>query len=316
MKIAIMGAGAMGSLIGGLLAEDNQEVILVDPWEEHVNTMNEKGLSMQVTGEEARVVKIKATTDPAEVGIADAVIFLVKGTTTDESIRKSLPMIGEDTIVLTLQNGIGNADKIAEVVDVSNIAFGVIEFSSVMIGPGAIRYELADGVIFAKTADGKDNQKFKNLVEQMSESALNVYISDDVDFRVWDKLIINANYNSLCAITGLTMGELMDQQQGMELMEDVTKELVAVANAKGIGLEFEAGMEHIKDLGAKVRNHYPSLTQDVARKVPTEIDFINGAIVREGKKNNIPTPVNETIVKLIKVIENTYEYGKEFSTTK
>lgn len=316
MKIAIMGAGAMGSLIGGLLAENNEDVIFVDPWEEHVNSINENGLSMQVTGEEKRYVEVKATTDPSDVGIVDAMIFLVKGTKTEETIKEALPMIGEETVVLTLQNGIGNADKIAEIIDASQVSFGVIEFSSVLIGPGAIRYELADGQIFAKTLTGKENEKLEELMNRMNTSGLRASISEDVDFRVWDKLIINANYNTLCSITGLTMGELMAQECGMKLMKNITRELVDVANKKGIGLEFESGMEHIKDLGVKVSNHYPSMAQDVARKVPTEIDFINGAIVREGKKVNVPTPVNETIVNLIKVIENTYDQGKEFTISK
>src|SRR5699024_1786102 len=113
-------------------------------------------------------------------------------------------------------------------------------------------------------------------------------------------------------ILGVNMGTLIDQEYSWNLMKGITKELVEVANKKGIGLDYDESIAHIKDLGEKVRPHYPSLAQDVARKVATEIDALNGAIVREGEKVGIATPYNEVVYNLLKVVENTYESGKEF----
>lgn len=313
MKFVIMGSGAMGSLIGGLLASNGVDVTFVDPWEEHVNAINKNGLVMKVIDEKEEIINAKATTNPEDVGIVDAVIFLAKGVDTERVIKESLTMIGKDTVVLTLQNGLGNVEKIAEVVDISQVAFGVIEFSSILESPGIIRYELANGEIYTNTANGEKNAKFEQIIDIMSKSGLNATVSEHAEKRVWDKLVINANYNVLCATTGLKIGTLMGQEAGVQLMEGITKELVEVANKKNIALNYEECMDHLLVLGKKVSNHYPSMAQHVARKALTEIDFINGAVVREGKKVNIPTPVNETLVKILKVVENTYGEGKEFS---
>lgn len=313
MKIAMVGCGAMGSLIGGLLAKVNPDIIFIDPWKLHVDTINEKGIYMEnAQTKEGEYVKVKATTEYDNVGVVDAIIFLVKGTKTEETIRQALPLIGEETIVLTLQNGLGNTDKIAEVVNEENVAFGVIDFSAVLEGPGHISYQLADAKIACNTYTGKDNPKFNELIKLMNEAGINAYVSEDANYRVWNKLVINANYNVLCGIVGIKMGELMDVEEGWKLMEGITKELVEVANKKGINLNYDDCIAHVKDLGEKVRLHYPSLSQDVARKVPTEIDFLNGAIVREGKKVGVPTPINETLYNLMKVIEANYEVGKQF----
>lgn len=313
MKIAIVGCGAMGSLIGGMLAKANKNVVLVDPWQLHVEAMNEKGLYMKDEGKgDEDVIKVNATTDFNSVGVVDAIILLVKGTKTVETVEKMLPMVDDDTIVMTLQNGLGNADKISEVINEKNVGFGVIDFSAVLKGPGRIFYQLADAKIACNTCTGEVTDRFNNLIEEMNDAGIKAYISEDAIYAVWNKLVINASYNVLCGITGIRMGELLHTEQGWKLMEDITKELVEVANKKGIDLDYDEAMEHIRDLGEKVSFHYPSLAQDVARKVPTEIDFLNGAIIREGKKVGVPTPVNETVYNLMKVIEENYEVGKQF----
>ena len=316
MKIAIVGAGAMGSLIGGLLVKNNQDVIFIDPWKEHVDMMNENGLFMEETGKEGEFVKVKATTDIKTAGTVDVIVFLVKGTKTIETIKSVLPIMDENTIVITFQNGIGNTEKIVEYVNEDNVGFGVIDFSAVLAGPGRISYQLADAEIACNTHTGKENTLFTEFIKIMNDTGINAYISDDANYRIWNKLVINANYNVLCGILGINMGNLIDQDYSWTLMKGITKELVEVANKKGIALKYDECIAHVKELGEKVRPHYPSLSQDVARKVPTEIDALNGAIVREGKKVGVETPYNEVVFNLMKIIENTYEVGKEFTIKK
>jgi len=313
MKIAVVGSGAMGSLIGGLLVRGGKEVIFVDPWEEHVKAMNSKGLLMAETGKDPVSIRVKATTDPEAVGKVDAIIFLVKGTKTVETMESIGSMIDKDTIVMTLQNGIGNTDLIAEYVDPQNVGFGVIDFSAVLAGPGHITYQLADAKIACNTYTGEENLRFNKLIKTMNDVGINAYIGEDADYRIWNKLVINANYNVLCGILGVNMGSLIDENSGWELMRGITRELVEVANKKDIQLDYDECIEHVKELGDKVRPHYPSLAQDVARKVPTEIDALNGAIIREGKKLGVATPYNEVVYNLMKIIENTYDVGKEFA---
>lgn len=316
MKIAIVGSGAMGSLIGGLLIKKDKDVIFFDPWKEHVDAINKKGLLMEESGKKGECVKVTATTDPKSIGLVDAIIFLVKGPKTLETIKDVSSMIDEDTIVITMQNGLGNTDIIAEHVKEENVGFGVIDFSAVLVGPGHINYQLADARIACNTKNGNKNPRFNELIKIMNDAGINAYISDDADYGIWNKLVINANYNVLCGITGLRMGKLIDQESSWELMKGITRELVDVANKKGIGLKYEECMAHLEELGQKVRLHYPSLTQDVARKVPTEIDALNGAIIREGQILGVATPYNEVVYNLMKTIEGTYEFGKSFTIEK
>ncbi len=316
MKIAIVGSGAMGSLIGGFLAKENKDVILIDSWKEHVEAMNEKGLSMQETNKEEEIVKVKATINPKDAGIVDVIVFLVKGTKTDETMEKILPIMDDNTIVVTLQNGLGNGDKIAKYINEDNVGFGVIDFSAVLAGPGKITYQLADAEIACNTHNGKKNDRFTDFIKVLNDIGINAYISEDANYRIWNKLVINANYNVLCGILGINMGQLIDQKESWKLIKGITRELVEVANRKGISLDYEKSIAHVKELGEKVRPHYPSLSQDVARKVPTEIDALNGAIVREGKEVGVETPYNEVVYKLMKIIESTYDVGKEFNIKK
>lgn len=315
MKIALVGCGAMGSLIGGKLAAAGQKMFFVDPWKEHVDAINKNGLLMveSATGAE-EIVRVTATTNPDDVGVVDVIIFLVKGTKSRETIQRVKGMIDDDTIVVTFQNGLGNTDLLAEYVNPENVAFGVIDSSAGIDGPGKIHYQLADGKIACDTHTGNKNEKFEKLLEVLNKAGFDAYLSDDATYRIWNKLVVNANYNVLCGIIGVRLGELISVDEGRKLIEGITRELIDVANAKGIMLDYNESMEHMKDFGLKISLHYPSLAQDVARKVPTEIDFLNGAIVREGKKVGIPTPINETVYNILKVIEANYDVGKEFST--
>lgn len=314
MKIAIVGAGAMGSLIGGLLAKNGESLYFLDSWQDNIDEINKNGLYMEVSGEEGEYVNIaQCSTDPKEIGPVDAIIFLVKGTNTISMMNDISPMLKDNTLVLTLQNGLGNPEKIATIIDEENVAYGVIDFSSVMLGPGRIRYQLADSLIYGKTLNNKQNIIFEDLVSKMNDAGINFKITDEADEKIWSKLVINGVYNALCGVVGVQMGELMDVEEGQAIMKDVTKEIVDVANAKGINLDFEDSWNHVITLGKKVSNHYPSLSQDVARKVYTEIDSLNGAIASEGRKVNVPTPYNDSIYKILRTIEETYDVGKEFN---
>lgn len=316
MKIAVVGSGAMGSLIGGILVENNKDVIFIDPWKDHVDAMNEKGLTMKEAGQEKENIKVKATINPKDAGIVDVVVFLVKGPKTVEAIKEVLPIINDKTLVVSFQNGLGNGEKLSEFINKDNIGFGVIDFSAVLAGPGKITYQLADAEIACNTYTGKENIIFNEFIKIMNDSGINAYICDDSDYRIWNKLVINANYNILCGILGINMGNLIDQEYGWALMRGITREIVELANKKGIKLDYEESMTHLRELGGKVREHYPSLSQDVARKVETEVEALNGAVVEEGKKMGIKTPYNEVVYNLMKIIENTYEVGKEFNIKK
>ncbi|BCV23478.1 ketopantoate reductase family protein [Gelria sp. Kuro-4] len=306
MRIAVLGAGAMGSLFGGLLAQAGEDVTLVDVWEDHIKAIKEHGLTMICDGVEENV-KINAETSPAQVGPVDLVIFLVKGTHTEQAIKNATPMIQPDTRVLTLQNGLGNAEKIADVVGEDKVLFGVIDFASVLLGPGRISSELAKRTIHFKPLNNIVDDKVKQVEQVFRNARINAEISLEVERDIWRKLVINCNLNALCTVCRIRTGTLLDQGEiTQSLFKDITKEIVTVAGAKGINLDFEECMDFLNDLSSKVRGHYPSMTQDLMKKRKTEIEFINGAVVREGKKHGVATPVNETLYHLITILHNTY----------
>ncbi|WP_169712878.1 ketopantoate reductase family protein [Psychrilyobacter atlanticus] len=301
-----MGAGAMGCLFGGLLRKAGEEVWLVDPWKEHMDKVKKEGLLMSdSSGDE--YIDINATVDPKEVGTVDFVILLSKSNYLSKSIREALPMIDEDTTVLALQNGLGNVEIISEVVDNNQIMFGICEVGSDLKGPGHIKCHLLDGVIKIKPLNGTVDHKVENIVNTFAKSGVNAILSMDVEEDIWGKLAINGCFNAACALTRLKAGDFIGHNEGMALVEDILREIVAVARAKKISLDYDKIMGFIKIQLPKVGAHYPSMAQDAMNKRLTEIESINGAVAKEGKKFNVPVPVNETIVKLMSIIQNSYE---------
>lgn len=307
MKIAVMGAGAMGSLFGGLLGKAGEDVTLVDVWEDHIKAIKDNGLIMTCDGVEYNV-KVNAETSPANVGPVDLVIFLVKGTNTDQAIKDAAPMIVEDTRVLTLQNGLGNPEKIASVIGEEKVLFGVIDFASVLLGPGRISAELAKSTIHFKPLNNAIDDRVRQVEKVLQKAGINADVNLKVERDIWRKLVINCNVNALASICRIRTGTLLDQGEVTQfLFRDITNEIVNVANAKGIELELEECLEFLNELLENVRGHYPSMTQDIMKKRKTEIEFINGGVVKEGKKVGVSTPVNETLCRLITIIENTYD---------
>jgi len=307
MKIAVMGAGAMGCLYGSDLAKGGNEVWMVDIWEEHVNKIKAEGLLM-TTGEKKEHVKLNATTDPKEVGAVDLLVIFTKGLHTEVAIKNSLPMIGEDTYVLTLQNGIGNVEIINQVVDEKKILFGMTTLSSDLQGPGHIERTFhGRGLTQMKPLTSESNPQIEKVVESFNQSGIYTELSFEVEKKIWEKLIVNCCLNTVTAITRLHCGHVVEQDSAKFLLEGVTKELVEVANAKNIPLEYDYALKHLTEVAWEAYNHYPSMVFDLKFKRKTEIDLIAGSIVREGQKHDIPTPVNATLMSLIKIIENNYD---------
>ena len=216
-------------------------------------------------------------------------------------------MIDENTTVLALQNGLGNVEKISDVVNDNQIMFGVCEVGSDLEGPGHIKCHLVDGVIKIKPLNGIVDQKVESIVDAFAKSGINAILSMNVEEDIWAKLAVNGCANAVCSLTRLTAGNFAEQNESFSLMEDILREIVAVASAKNISLDYEKIIGFLRIQIPKAGSHYPSMAQDVMKKRLTEIESINGAVVREGKKLNVPVPVNETIVKLMTIIQNTYE---------
>lgn len=313
MKVAILGAGAMGSLIGSCFYKGGADVWLIDPFKAHMDKIANEGLKIHVNGgEKEECIKMNAVTDPKDVGVCDVVVVLVKGMYTKSAFENAKALVNDKTFVITLQNGVGNADTLCEIFDKNRVGYGVLNLASVLVGPGEINanyknnIENVDNVYFNSMADERLDI-CKEIQSVLNKGGFKTQYSKEADKFIWQKLIVNCCVNLTCAITKLTMGQIFDEPDGFKLQRLIVKELVDVANAKGIHMDYEKEWEHWVETLPIGRAHYPSGAQDMFNKRKTEVDYINGAISREGDKLGIKTPVNDTIVLLTHIIENTYD---------
>lgn len=305
MKVAVVGAGAMGSLYGGYLAATNHDVYLIDVFEEHVRAINKNGLCIIEEGKETYIKNIKATGDAGQVGIVDLALIFVKSTITDIAVRQNHQIFGKNTMVLTLQNGLGNIEKINTLVDSKQIIAGTSANGASMVEPGKINHAGNGGTIIGEI-DGILSTRIEKLRDALNIPQLGpCNISDNVIGLLWDKLLVNVGINPITALTGLKNGELLENQESLHLLDLAVKEGISVANALGIKLTYRDS-EHCKGVARATGDNISSMLSDIKNKRKTEILNINGAIVREGLKHNIPTPINEVLTNLILLREKSF----------
>lgn len=306
MKIAVIGSGAMGSLFGGLLAKE-AEVVLYSRNAQYVENVNKNGLIM-TQGETRNVVKARATSDPAEIGEADVALVYVKYTGTKKAIQDALvSCIKENTIVLTLQNGIGNVDIIKEFVPEDQIVYGFSTLTSDTKAPGHIEMTTLKKVgTHMWPLNNKVTPKLEELSAMMTRVGLNTDITENINEKIWYKLMVNTSHNTLCAILKLTVSDLMYTPASFDLAKQIIYEVADVAQAKGINTNREKALQHVMKITESVPGHVPSMVLDVLNKKKTEIDCLNEAVVAEGKRLGIPTPMLEASAKMIRAIEDNY----------
>ena len=302
MKIAVVGAGAIGGLFGSILTKGGLDVTWVDIWEESVKVMQSTGLTVVGQAGKEEVVKVKATTKIDEVGTPDLIMIAVKSYDTAQAARDCLKIVGADTMVFTVQNGVGNVDTIGDILGRNRIVAGTTSFGCTRLGPGKIKPS-GIGEITIGELDGKITPRLQNLVDTFIKAGIEMHTSQNVDSLIWSKLVVNVGINALTAITMLKNGELLDYEETRSLQEAVVKEATAVAAAKNIKFLVDDPLAWVQEVARNTRDNKSSMRQDVERGSKTEVDFINGTIVREGLKLGIPTPVNDTLTKLVKTIE-------------
>ena len=302
MKIAMIGAGAMGSLFGGKLSLAGHEVVLYDVFREHVEAISRDGLEIEdaATGERLHS-RPGASADPASVRGSDALVIFVKSTATEQAAAEFAPLAGKGAIVLTLQNGLGNEAIIRRHFGAQRTAAGVTSQGATFLGPGRIRHA-GKGPTHVAMADGR-RERLGDLAKALGEAGFETHVEDDVRGLVWSKLVINVGINALTAITGRTNGQLLESEQIKAIMADLVAEAVQVAKARGIQFTYADPLATVYDVARKTGANRSSMLQDFDKGRETEIDFMNGAIVREAQETGIPAPVNATMTRLIKTLE-------------
>lgn len=305
MKIVVVGAGAMGSLFGGTLASV-ADICLYDVNQIHVDAINRNGLLMS-RGNEENYVKVRATAVPEEIGEADAVIFFTKYSFMEQAVKDSLQCIGPKTVAVTLQNGLGCTDIMKKYLGIEQIYYGLTAYTSDMKGPGHIELTTNENVgTYFWALNNSVSPEAKKLEAVMKEAGFHVEITRDVDERIWKKLMVNCSENTLCGILRMRVGQLVHTPESYEILKQVVGEVCSVARAKGIEISNEAGLAYVMEISRAVESHLPSMALDIQKERKTEIACLNEAVIAEGRKLGVTTPILEMTAYMVRAIEKNY----------
>lgn len=301
MKIAIIGAGAMGSLYGGYLARAGEEVYLVDIWQEHVDEVNSSGLVIEEKDLEVRAHP-KAAADPMKVGHVDLAIVFVKSFLTGTALEKNAALLGPDTVVMSLQNGYGNIERIAEHVKRSSIIAGTTSHGASMRSPGRVRHAGGGDTHIGWVAN-EDEDRINGIAETLRRAGFVTAVEKNVMELIWSKLIINVGINALTAVLKVKNRELLRIDEARELLRMAVLEAVEVAAAEGVRFDGEEMVDKVMGVAFATGDNTSSMLQDILNRRKTEIDTINGAIVEEGGKHHLETKVNCVLTNLVRAME-------------
>ena len=302
MKIAIVGTGAMGSVYAGLLGDAGNEVWALDAWAEHIDAIAASGLRLEGASGD-RTVALNATTDPAEVGTCELVILATKAMDVEKAAAAARPLVGEETTVLSIQNGLGGPDMAASVLGEDAVAIGVVGgFGASILGPGHARHEGMELVRLGERA-GPVTERVERIAEVWREAGFRVQTYDDVAQLVWEKLVCNVAYSGSCTLLELTVGEVLASEPGRELATSCAAEAYETGVANGVSFDFDDPVRYVLDFGLKIPDARPSMLLDHMAGRRGEIDVINGSIPRVAAALGREAPVNATVTALVKTKE-------------
>jgi 2-dehydropantoate 2-reductase len=297
MKIAVVGAGAMGSIFGARLREAGEDVVLVDVSQPLVEKINADGVSVARDGDE-RAVRVDATTDPAGVGKVDAVIFFVKGYHTDSAADLARPLVGDGTLVASFQNGWGNEEVLAEHFGPDRVVAGVTYNSGTVLDLGKVAHT-GQGPTMLGPFEGEEVDRVRPLEHALGAAGFDATATPGIRTEIWKKLILNAATLPPAALTGLRIAPLGEPGTTLELVDDLAREASAVANAAGLDIDSGERIEMIHGLLSRGGQGKGSMLQDLEAVRRTEIDTINGAVVREAGRYGVDVPLNRAMVALV-----------------
>ena len=296
MHTVIIGAGSMGGLYGGLLANAGYKVSLVDAWQDHVDAIGARGLHLDgISGDFE--LKIPASSDPTGEHWADLAIILVHAYNTQAAAGIAKRILKEDGAVLTLQNGVGNIENLTAELGAQRVLGGLSYHSSAMQGPGHVTHTHR-GPTWLGEIDGQTTDRLKAIEQMFAAAELEPVIVDDILGYIWSKLIHNSAINPVCAMLGLRVGEIPTTPGADDLQTRIIEEALAVIQAKGIDIAEDDPMTAIKEF-CKLKFNKPSMLQHMESGRRTEIEALNGAIVREGRSLGVATPFNEAVTWIV-----------------
>lgn len=289
----------MGSVYAGLLGSAGHEVWAVDPWQEHIEAIRRDGLRVEGASGD-RVVPMQATTEPAEAGEMELVVLATKAMDVEAAAEGARPLVGPDTLVLSIQNGLGGPDAAARVLGDDRIAVGVAGgFGASIVAPGHVHHHGLE-LIRLGEREGPVTPRIEAAAEVWRGAGFNVRTFDDVQRLVWEKLVCNVAFSGTCTVLERTIGEVLDNPHAQAMATGCAAEAYAVGRAVGVAFDFDDPIAYVLDFGAKIPGARPSMLLDYLAGRRSEIDFINGAIPRVGREAGVATPLNETVTALVK----------------
>ncbi len=309
MSYLVMGAGALGSVFGGLLAEQGHEVAFVG-LDDHLKAMQEKGLTIDGLWGRHVIPSVRAFygTEGLE-GTFDAILLSVKSYNTARVIGQALPFMHRDTLVFSIQNGLGNWEAIAGAVGWGRTVGARVIFGAEIDEPGrALVTVYADKVLLGSPTGDVSEERIRKVCDDFNRAGIPTDLSDRIESSLWGKVLYNCSLNALGAILNVPYGRLGEVPEVRDSMRRIIEEIFSVARAKGIPMMYSGPEAYYQFLIEKqlppTATHRSSMLQDMEKGRLTEIDALNGAIARYGKELSVPTPVNETLTAIIKGIES------------
>ena len=306
MKIAVIGAGAMGSIYASFLAQNKNEVLAIDLWEEHLNVIRESGLRVSGFSGDKTVKNITVSNDINDAKGYELFIIATKASGVGAVASKLSKIASKSSIILTIQNGLGAGERIASFMPTDNILLGVAQgFGAAMVGPGHAHHNNMSMIRIGEMNGGMTS-RLETLVKTWCDAGFNAKAFDDIEQLIWEKFVCNVAWSGSCSIFRKTIGQVMESEEMFNIAKGCAIEAKKMGDIKKVNFTFDETVSYITEFGKKLLNSKPSMLQDVEAKRLSEIDAINGMVVTLGHQYDIETPYNTAVSSIIKAQEAEY----------
>ena len=308
MKILVIGAGAMGCLFAGRLKAQQADVLLYNSNNPHVEQINQSGLVIVERDDKETTIPLQVVQAVSKADGYDVVLVLVKAHATRTVLETMKNSFSPQTLLITMQNGLGNLETIVELFPENPAVAGTMGSGASVESAGKILHRGWGKNYIGKAEDADAQKKLIEFIELLNRSGLETEVAEDVQAVIWNKLFVNVAFNSLTALTRLRNGDILNTDEGQDLLRNVVREAAQVAEKVGVTVNAEQTIANCLRMGREdIAANKSSMLMDILHKRKTEIDAINGAVAKLGRRHSIDTPYNDLITGIIKVIEANYE---------
>jgi 2-dehydropantoate 2-reductase len=300
MRIAVMAAGAVGGYFGARMAAAGHDVQFVARGA-NLEAIRTRGLRVESPLGDVHLPSASATNNPAEIGPVDIVLFAVKLWDTEEAARLILPLIGANTRVIPLQNGIDGPDRITPILGAETVIPGAAYIATVMAGPGVVSHTSQFARMIVGRSDGRDDAPLKAFVKAAKAAGIDITLSDSIDRERWQKFVFLVGLSGATATTRMPLGPILQDTDTREFFQDLMSEVVAVGHAKGIAIPEDFVADRLKFGDTSPPDFKASMLHDLERGNRLELDWLAGYVVKLGRELNVPTPANEGVYRVLKL---------------